>query len=100
MNNNRTESREDRSLPLQLGAGLGGTTRNISPSGVFFESDLEQKVGSVIEFRIDFDTPGGPIQLKCRGEIIRTERRGNRIGAALKILESKFEAGRDSPAIG
>lgn len=85
-------------MPLRIGAGVGGTTRNVSPSGVYFESEAEQTVGSVIDFRIDFDTPGGPICLKCRGEIIRTERHGSRVGAALKILESKFEAGRDGSA--
>ena len=98
VNNQRTESREERNLPLQLGAGIAGTTRNVSPSGIYFESESEQVVGAVVSVTIDFDTPGGPISLKCRGQVVRTERHGNRVGAALKILESKFEAGRERPA--
>ena len=89
----RIEEREDAALTLHLEEGIRGTTRDISTSGVYFESDADQAVGSVIDFTIDFDTPSGPMYLKCHGQVVRTERHGSRIGAAVKILESKFSAG-------
>ena len=89
----RIEEREVAALTLHLEEGLRGTTRDVSTSGVYFESDANQAVGSVIDFTIDFDTPSGPLHLKCHGEVVRSERHGGRIGAAVKILHSRFSTG-------
>jgi len=97
---NRIEPRENHVLPLRLDGGVEGITQNVSASGIYFETDTKQAVGSEIDFTINFDTPGGPICLKCHGKIIRTEQRGKKTGAAVNILESKFAAGRDSSAMG
>lgn len=91
--NKRTETREDAELALRLASGASGTTRDVSKSGIYFESEAEQQVGREIDFIIDFDTPSGPMGLHARGEVVRTERRGGKAGAGVKILESKFEAG-------
>ena len=93
--NQRTESREDRMLGLQLGGATDGITRNISTTGVYFESNVSQALGDLIDFKIDFETQGGPLVLHCRGEVVRIEQHGTRMGAAVKILESKFEAPRE-----
>ena len=89
----RTEVREGAALTLHLDDGVSGMTRDVSTSGVYFESDADQAVGSVIDFTIDFDTTGGPMYLKCHGQVVRTERHGNRVGTAVKILESRFKTG-------
>lgn len=88
----RIEPREVVSLPLDLGGGQTGITRDISVSGVFFETDADQAPGSEVAFSIDFDTPGGPMRLICRGTVVRTEQIGKRQGAAVRIIESRFEA--------
>ena len=36
--------------------------------------------------------------LRCRGQVLRVERRGNRIGVAARILESRLEPGRSRVA--
>jgi hypothetical protein len=92
-NHLRAEDREDAALPLYLADGCNCITRDVSTSGVYFESDEEQRVGSEIDFSIDFDSPTGPLNLKCRGTVLRTERRGERIGTAVKILQSRFSTG-------
>ena len=89
----RTEVREGAALTLHLDDGASGLTRDVSTSGVYFESDADQAVGSVIDFTINFETEGGPMYLTCHGQVVRTERHGNRIGTAVKILESKFKTG-------
>jgi hypothetical protein len=89
----RTDAREDAILPLRLHDGGIGVTRDVSTSGVYFVSDAEQAVGSEIDFTIDFETPSGPLHLKCHGQVVRTEKRGSRIGHAVKILESRFATG-------
>ena len=88
----RTEPREPVNLPLQLGSGVSAVTRDISASGLFFETDSEQRVGNLINFEINLDTPGGPLKLKALGQIVRIESQGSRTGVGVKLLESRLEA--------
>ena len=67
-------------------------TRDVSASGIFFEIDATYALGSSIRFTVKLDTPGGPVNLKCEGEIVRIEPRGPKVGVAVKITESAMEA--------
>lgn len=87
----RIEPRERIALPLNLGNGAQGMTRDISASGLFFETDREQRVGSLIDFEIEFDRLGGLMKFKAQGEIVRIEPRGDKAGAALKFLITRLE---------
>jgi len=88
---NRREERVSTSLPVNLGSTTG-VTRDVSASGICFETDESYAVGSPISFEVQMDAPGGKMVLKCRGEIVRVEPRGGRVGVAVKIMESKLEA--------
>ena len=88
---NRREERVSASLPLDLG-GTTGVTRDVSASGMSFESDVSYAVGSPISFAVQLDSPGGKMVLKCRGEIVRVEPSGGRVGVAVRIGESTLEA--------
>lgn len=88
----RTEPREAVSMPLQLGSGVSAVTRDISASGLFFETSSEQRVGNLIDIEIDLDTPGGPMKLKAQGQIVRIESHGSRTGVGVKLLSSRLEA--------
>ena len=90
-NENRTETREQISLPLKLDDGLSAVTLDISASGLFFETDAEQRVGSLIEVEIDLDTPSGPIKFKAQGKIVRIEPHGTRMGVGVELLSSRLE---------
>lgn len=68
--------------------GAAGITRDVSESGIFFETDASYATGSSINLSIDVDTPGGRIRLAFRGSIVRVERRANRVGVAVKIGET------------
>ena len=87
----RTEAREQVSLPLKLDGGLSAVTRDISASGLFFETSSEQRLGNLIDIEIDLDTPGGPMKLKAQGQIVRIESHGRRIGVGVKLLSSRLE---------
>lgn len=82
----RTEPREQVTLSLQLTDGSKGVTRDISASGLYFETDSEQQVGGLIDFEIELDAPGGPMNFKAQGQIVRIEPRGGRTGAGVKLL--------------
>lgn len=65
-----------------------GITRDVSATGVYFETDANLTLGATIEFSVELDTPGGKRVLKCLGQIVRTEALDHRVGAAVKILDS------------
>jgi hypothetical protein len=75
-------------MPVRLGDSLTGTTRDVSASGIFFEADCRFAKGSSIRFTIDIEAPAGRMALDCQGEIIRVEERADRVGVAVRILES------------
>jgi hypothetical protein len=84
----RQESRMSTRRPVRLGHAKG-VTRNISASGVFFETDVPHAVGNEISFSIDLMGPQGEkLVLNCRGEIVRVEVEGAKVGLAVKTRTS------------
>jgi len=51
-----------------------GATHNISAQGVYFETDVRQEVGSLVNFTLEFTLYGERHQLLCEGKVIRVER--------------------------
>jgi hypothetical protein len=89
----RREERMSSTRPVRLDRGTG-VTRNISASGVFFETNVDYAAGSEISFAIELDDPRGEkVMLRCRGEIVRVEHRDGKVGVAAKIVASKLEPG-------
>lgn len=84
--------RHQGKLPVKL-KDASGVTRDFSSSGIFFETDRSFTPGQSIEFTImlDYADPAGPIHMKCRGEIVRIEENGPRIGVAAAIHSYSFE---------
>ena len=76
-------------LPIQVEDGHG-MTRDLCPSGVFFETDRDFEVGAPIRFSIEFESPHGQLRLDCRGEVARVEKGSGRRGVAARILDSRW----------
>jgi hypothetical protein len=89
----RSEERVRTALPVILG-GAAGTTRDISASGIFVETDVHHTLGEPITFSIELDNPGGKLMLKGQGDVVRIERREAKVGVALKITQSTIEPGQ------
>jgi Tfp pilus assembly protein PilZ len=89
----RKDERVFTTLPVDL-KNTTGLTRDVSASGVFFETDARYRLGNAIQFAVEMDTPGGKMLLTCEGEIVRVEPRGARLGVAVKIIESAIEPAR------
>jgi hypothetical protein len=68
-----------------------GISRDVSASGILFELDHFNEVGSEISFELELDTPNGKMKLKCTGDIVRTESKGQKTAIAVKITDSQFE---------
>lgn len=77
-------------LPVRLGMATG-MTRDVSASGIFFETEASDSLGDMISFTVEFDTPGGKRMLRCQGDVVRIEPRNTGVGVAVKITESRIE---------
>lgn len=79
-------------LPVQIGEGQG-QTRDISVSGIYFETDDTFAPGSEVDFSVDLEhaSPKGPMRLVCKGRIVRVERKGGRVGVAVAVASHRFE---------
>lgn len=87
----RKQERVSTSMPVKMG-DMQGMTSNVSAGGVYFEINSSLPLGSEISFEIEMHTALGLMIMKCRGQIIRTEQHGDRIGVAVKMNESQLTA--------
>ena len=75
--------------PVRLGDRTG-ITRNISTSGVFFETDVDYAPGSELSFAIELDGQAQrELTLRCRGMVVRVEHRAGNVGIAVEIISSQ-----------
>jgi hypothetical protein len=88
----RRATRYQVALPVQLESG-NGSTRDISTSGIFFETEESFSPGAEIRFSavLEHAVPGGPVRLRCEGQIVRVERREGKVGVAATITSYQFE---------
>ena len=55
---NRSEDRVAMAVPVHLQGGAHGTTRDISASGIYFETDLEPIQATPLDFTVEFQNGG------------------------------------------
>lgn len=76
----RKAQRFDLKLPFELirrgsaAASRPGETKNVSSSGVLFESDVSLRIGEPVEYVITLPTspaPGIQVRLRCMGKVVR-----------------------------
>lgn len=95
MNDKRREKRVAAALPVDLG-GAAGVARDVSASGMFFETDASYAIGSPISLALDLDTPWGKVMFKCQGKIVRLESRGQKVGVAVQFTGATLDPGAPS----
>jgi hypothetical protein len=96
------EQRKDERVPAALRVsvdGAVGLTRDVSASGIYFETETSYAAGSDIRFTVDIGTPSGDMVLSCQGNIVRVENHGSRIGVAVKITASSIRSAQASARI-
>lgn len=83
----RGAKRYELRLPVRYREGCVGVTRNISASGVFFETDRAERDGDsfVLEVELAVAT------IRCEGCVVRVEPHGSRFGVALELATSRLE---------
>jgi hypothetical protein len=96
---NRLEERVSTALPVTLRSGECGITRNISASGIYFETGTAPVGKGPLSLSIEFPSGAGGLTLQCIGQVVRMEDLGNRVGVAARILELKLAPGRIRPQL-
>jgi hypothetical protein len=94
----RREERVPTQLSIQMAQG-SGIARNVSASGIYFETDADLAEGAKLEFTVEFeDSPGGPLRAQCVARIVRVERRGGKlgVGAAIESFNFAVRQGQES----
>jgi hypothetical protein len=86
----RGAERFDTTLPVSV-SGARGRTHNISAHGVYFESDMPQSVGALVNFTVEYTLYGRTHRLLCEGKVVRVERQGDRVGVAARLVAPLFD---------
>lgn len=84
----RGADRFDTALPVEIG-GSQGMTRNISATGIYFETEVAQELGSRVRFTVEVNVRGEKLKLVCEGEVVRVDHNDGGLCIAAK-LESSF----------
>lgn len=85
----RGADRFDTALPVEM-EGAKGLTRNISATGVYFETEATQEPGSRVNFTVQVTVRGEVLKLVCEGEVVRVDHKDGMIGIAAKLGRSFF----------
>ena len=85
----RGADRFNTELAVEM-AGVHGLTRNISASGIYFETEAVQVPGSRVRFTVEVHVHGEKFKLACEGEVVRVDRYGGALGIAAKLERSFF----------
>jgi len=81
----REGPRLDIRLPVRLEHG-DGWTRDVSSSGIYFETTEPLTEGAAIRFSVVLEHVfPAPLRLECEGQIVRVERREGKLGVAAAL---------------
>lgn len=93
----RAAVRFDTSMPVRI-AGAEGATHNISAHGVYFETDVQQRIGSLVNLTVEYTLYGRTHRLQCEAKVVRVDRQDGRIGVAARLLAPFFEEEEEAVA--
>ena len=82
----RRAKRYKLALPVQLKRGTG-VTRDISTSGVFFETKTAQSTGATINLAVDFTDAS----VQCEGRVVRVQKLDSKFGIAVELTSYAFD---------
>jgi len=92
----RRHERVASAIAFSLEDGTTAVTRDISPSGVYFEADGSLAVGTLLRFDLGFDSALGGLLVRCVARVVRVKQEDGKTGVGAEIIESRLE--RKEPA--
>ena len=87
----RTAERFDTALAVNV-AGLKGEARNISATGVYFETDVDMPLGALVNLNVQFTHGGRKHWLACEGKVVRVTHADGHHGVGAELVTPFFSA--------
>jgi len=88
-NHKRRAVRFDTVLPVEMG-NLHGLARNISATGIYFESEAAPALGSHVYFAVELTVRGEKVKLMCDGKVLRVDYKDGVQGIAAMLDDLFF----------
>lgn len=85
----RAADRFASELPLHIN-GVDGLTKNVSATGVYFETTVQAEPGSRVNFVVEVLINGQNVNMVCAGQVVRVEQKNDKVGIAVKLTSSFF----------
>lgn len=76
-------------LPVHLN-GVDGLTKNVSATGVYFETLAQPEAGSKVSFVVEVTINGQNVNMVCSGQVVRIDHKDDKVGVAVKLTSSFF----------
>ncbi|MDB5944081.1 MAG: hypothetical protein JWQ13_3647 [Ramlibacter sp.] len=73
--------------------GSQGHTRDLSATGLSFDSDVAYPVGAIVQLTLRYSLDGHNFPLPCEVEVVRVEPFGERFSIAARLCHPFFEPG-------
>ena len=81
--------------------GSRAWTRDVSATGVYFETGDTRPLGSLVNFLLEVTISGERMNLICEGEVVRVDPQPDgKFGIAARLRASFFAGDGDSPGRG
>lgn len=90
----RAAARFDTELAVDV-QGLTARTRNISANGVYFETDVDLPIGSLLNLNVQFTQGGRKHWLACEGKVLRVTHESGHNGVAARLLTPFFSPSQE-----
>ena len=93
---NRLHDRAERmavQFPVKWAKGQG-LSHDISATGMYFLTDKDCVEGSLIELKIELETPAGALTLQCEGEVRRVAQHDGKTGIAVRFTRQEIVTSR------
>jgi len=96
----RAADRFTSELPVHIN-GVDGLTKNVSATGVYFETTADAEPGAKVSFVVEVVVNGQPVNMVCKGQVVRVDHKQDKVGIAVKLTSSFFSDALelDEPAV-
>ncbi|MDQ6881076.1 MAG: PilZ domain-containing protein [Pseudomonadota bacterium] len=87
----RTAERFGVGLPYTLEGGTEGQTRDLSATGLSFESAVPYKVGAIVKMTVRYALDGHNFPMPCEVEVLRVEAQGAHFNIGARLRRPFFD---------
>ena len=85
----RAAARFETALAVSV-AGRKAETQNISATGVFFETDVDMPLGSLVNLSVQFTYGGRKHWMDCEGKVVRVTHEDGHHGVGAQLVTPFF----------